>query len=108
LVSQYKQQTDNVLAVISAEGQTLIGPYGFRTEFARVVAYWSNSRTAARLCREQFPGATCYTNEFVMMQTYGIPKKPSGLIDPDGPSGSILWKTGEERRVYPLSRNGEE
>src|ERR1700758_3506082 len=31
----------NLVAVIAAEGETIIGTRGLRTEFARVVAYWT-------------------------------------------------------------------
>jgi len=40
VLHQYRQHARHIVAVVAAEGVTIIGTRGLRTQFARVVAYW--------------------------------------------------------------------
>lgn len=73
-----------MVAVIAAEGKTIIGTRGLRTEYARVVAFWTPwyqffmRRVAVKEC----PDATSYKDLNLMLKDYGIPRKADGSIEP--------------------------
>lgn len=108
LRTQYPEQTERFVAVIAAEGRTIIGSRGLRTERARVVAYWvqpppmggvydlvamlfpdsSSSKTTclARIASESFPGAMRYSNPYEMAISYGVSIEAQDGPDVGGPS----------------------
>lgn len=68
----WTSQTRVIVAVMAAEGQTIIGTRGLRTQFARIVAYVVAPlyrRSAAR----QFVGAQEFTRIAKMLQAYNLP-----------------------------------
>lgn len=73
-----------MVAVIASEGKTIIGTRGLRTEFARVVAFWTPwyqfymRKTASREC----PDAKSYGSLDQMLKDYGIPKKADDKVEP--------------------------
>lgn len=80
LVRQYYRQCADIVAVIAAEGATIIGPRGLRTEHARVVAYWTRYRDISRLAKRQFGSAERFWRINPMLSKYGIPRKLT--VDP--------------------------
>ena len=74
LVAQYPVQTGHIVAVIAAEGQTIIGDKGFRTQYARVVAYWCVD-TLTEPAKRQFKGAQRYGKIDDMLVAYGFREK---------------------------------
>jgi hypothetical protein len=73
-----------MVAVIAAEGKTIIGTRGLRTEYARIVAYWIPwyqfymKKVAARECSD----AMFYKNLNEMLADYQIPRKADGKVEP--------------------------
>ncbi|BCP41448.1 hypothetical protein MINTMi27_15410 [Mycobacterium intracellulare] len=87
LRGQYPDKVSNIVAVIAAEGQTIIGTRGLRTQFARVVAYWCiNGGGYPEMAKRQFVGAQRYLGMSEMLRAYGLPwsagpeETRSGLI----------------------------
>lgn len=68
---QYGDEAKNIVAVIAAEGQTIIGTRGFRTQYARVVAYWCDDKLAAPAQR-QFRDARRYGYMPSMLRDYQL------------------------------------
>lgn len=68
---QYPHNAQNMVAVVAAEGQTLIGDRGFRTQYARVVAYWCDDRLAAP-AKRQFRDAQRYMVMSSMLRDFNI------------------------------------
>jgi hypothetical protein len=77
-------------AVIAAEGKTIIGETGFRTEAARVVAYWAPYQRARKVCEQRCAGAKHYTMLDDMLRDYGLPR------------GDVKW--GRRRFTMTLGR----
>ena len=77
LLEQYPRLAANIVAVIAAEGSTIIGNSGLRTQAARVVAYWcrpSRQLDKARaVLAEQCPSATPYDECGAMLAAYHLP-----------------------------------
>lgn len=48
VLGQYPTAAKHLVAVIAAEGKTIIGTRGLRTAFARVVAYWADPTSPGR------------------------------------------------------------
>jgi hypothetical protein len=71
LCDQYSSYVKDIVAVVAAEGQTIIGDKGFRTERARVVAYWCSERVAPTAA-SQFPDAERYSEIASMLTDYGL------------------------------------
>jgi|SRR6185369_10946454 len=101
LLSQYPQAR-HLVTVIAAEGQTIMGTRGLRTQFARVVAYWADlvnpyessdytfrpqpfgiQPTFKELAQRQFKGAESFDCPIEMTERYGL-----SLLPPPGASGS--------------------
>lgn len=74
LLQQFPSAATRMIAVIAAEGKTIIGPVGLRTAAARVVAYWM-SDTLARYTTvlRSLPEAKVYHSPSIMCEDYGIP-----------------------------------
>ena len=71
LKEQYPTESSTIIAVIAAEGQTLIGDRGFRTERARVVAYWCKWRYRL-MARQQFVDAKRFSNAENMAKAFNL------------------------------------
>lgn len=71
LNKQYGNYAKNIVAVIAAEGQTIIGDRGFRTQYARVTAYWCEDKLAP-VAKRQFRDATRYTVMSSMLRDYRL------------------------------------
>jgi hypothetical protein len=78
---QYSHYTQTNIAVIAAEGQTLIGTRGLRTQYARVVAYWCLPQLQ-EIAAKQFADAKHYTDTGHMLNDYHIPQKETPDTDP--------------------------
>jgi hypothetical protein len=67
----------SIVAVIAAQGATIIGSQGLRTQAARVVAYWCHPAPmlddAREVFAEQCPAAGAFTDLDAMLAAYGIP-----------------------------------
>ena len=95
LIHQYKRNAHNIVAVVAAEGATVIGDRGLRTAFARVVAYWVGPDPVhIKVAEVQFSGAKRFDSITDMLPAYGLALLPPG-VEPDG-SGPNWWteKTG--------------
>lgn len=80
---QYYEQTKFIVGVIAAEGQTLIGPRGLRTERARCVAYWTPDLGLFRNIAAKALGAEGWQSSLErMLADYHIP------IHPESDSGA--------------------
>lgn len=73
LKSQYPSQANKCVAVIAAEGNTLMGSRGLRTQYARVIAYWCVEKYAP-ICIRQFEGAKHFCTVKEMLDEFGIPE----------------------------------
>lgn len=71
LVDQYPQHTRRIVTVVAAEGQTIIGDKGFRTQYARVVAYWCQD-DLLDICKTQFKDAKQFPQVNHMLKEYGF------------------------------------
>lgn len=63
----------DIVTVIAAEGITIIGPTGLRTERARVIAYWSPARGIRKLAAKQFEGARHFDDLQALLDEYDLP-----------------------------------
>lgn len=99
LVRQYEHESRKCVAVIAAEGTTVIGNTGLRTAAARIVAYWCRREATAGGARiesngplqlevsrplslrkffaEQCPDAQHFEAMEQMLAAYGLPALPS-------------------------------
>jgi hypothetical protein len=103
LYNAYPHHAGLLVAVIAAEGQTLLGPLGFRTQFARVVAYAPRGIGVRVVALRQFKDAKEYVNITQMLADYHIPYYGAEGKG-GGWSGSTFWKQGEERVEWPSSK----
>ncbi|MCA2338799.1 hypothetical protein JF776_25550, partial [Mycobacterium avium] len=87
LLEQFPGLAHNIVAVIAAEGPTIVGDDGLRTSAARVVAYWIQPwpelDDARGVFDEQCPHAQAFTHLNDMLAAYGFPVSPAAA---DGPS----------------------
>jgi hypothetical protein len=97
LIHQYRE-AGIFLAVIAAEGTTIIGSRGFRTQYARIVAWTTAHANYAEIARKQFKDARQFFNKELMAEAYELPlfQKP-----PDDDSSSRCgvvswWREGEQ------------
>lgn len=90
LMGSYVKFAESVLTVIAAEGRTIVGTRGIRTERARVVAWWTPKLWATAVCTTQFVGAKRYRSMDSMLADYGIP------VEHDKYEDSLLrdWEDG--------------
>ncbi len=78
LERQFDSEAARLVTVIAAEGRTIIGDTGLRTSAARVVAYWSPSRTIRKSCKKQFRGSEDFTDLNAMLTAYKLPRWENG------------------------------
>lgn len=81
LREQYRIQAAHIIAVLAAEGRTILGPVGLRTARARIVAYWTPwfDRPVINAARHQFPDAAHYSHLNAMLEAYNLPITTSDL-----------------------------
>ena len=70
---QYPTLTRDLVAVMAAEGRTIIGNFGLRTQYARIIAYWTPY--PSRLCQEKFPDAEMYQNLDEMLRAFKLDER---------------------------------
>lgn len=119
LVTQYDDYARALTCVISAEGQTIIGSRGLRTQAARVVAYHSNpnvrvspvvtdlmeslwrtmfngmvtyltNEQRAEICERSLPGAKHYDDLAYMLHDFGLSHR-SPIEDSSGDCSPAWW-----------------
>lgn len=71
---QFPRCSAKLITVIAPEGKTIIGPKGLKTEYARIVAYWTPVRAVLKTCLSECPGADFYLNLPSMCEAYGFRK----------------------------------
>ena len=76
LERQHFYEVTNIVAVIAAEGATIIGTRGLRTQYARVVGYWTdNEHTSWGVCaKRQFTDAKRYKSVTDLIDDFNIPR----------------------------------
>lgn len=96
LFAQYPLLASHIVAVIAAEGATIIGSSGLRTQAARVVAYWCGPSPGLAKARavlaEQCPDAQAYNDCVAMLARYHLPFGLDQLGTQSGP-GVVYTKT---------------
>jgi hypothetical protein len=75
LLDQYPVHAEHCIAVIAAEGLTIIGDKGLRTQAARVIAYWSGT-VAQQAAASQFKDAEQYQTVEELLAAYGFDPVP--------------------------------
>lgn len=96
LVGQYDGFTQMMLAVIAAEGITIIGTRGFRTQYARIVAWWAGHPAVRDICLRECPGAEEYTGINTMLAAYQLTRRAAGgWLGRNEMPGPSYWKKGE-------------
>ena len=93
LTEQYTQYANSILAVIAAEGRTIVGTRGIRTQYARVVAWWTPGVYRTGICTVQFKDSKMYASMNRMLRDYGIPKEYDKAVKPDPDSKDKNWWT---------------
>lgn len=79
LMHQYPAQAlKEGVAVIAAEGPTIIGDMGMRTSAARIVAYWCPNKKKRKVYEETCgPEVRHFRKMSDMLEAYGLPPCPS-------------------------------
>jgi hypothetical protein len=105
LINQYSGYTQQLIAVIAAEGTTVIGSKGFRTEAARIVAYFTQYILIENTMKRVAPEAVSFGSLKKMLTQYGCPmdspEPPEGgpVGIPGGPDwwrdNEVMWRPGE-------------
>jgi hypothetical protein len=76
LLRQFRAEASQIVAVIAAEGITIIGTRGLRTQYARVVAHWTDPDTIHHhVAAEQFKDAAAFKTPIDMMMAYDIDRE---------------------------------
>lgn len=70
LFEQFELYAKDLVAIIAAEGITILGDRGLRTQAARVVAYWPANSAVSRLCSRGFREAKKYKDLNDMLTDY--------------------------------------
>lgn len=73
LIKQYRRQAAQCVAVIAAEGETIVGDRGLRTAAARIVAYWVSDQMAHQILLDGSGGARHFTSIPDMLAEYKFP-----------------------------------
>lgn len=88
LRAQYFMEAERSVAVIAAEGPTIIGDQGLRTSAARIVAYWTPVRGVRRAYGQACGKDAQYFRKMdQMLETYGLPPCPRF---PENPPARLL------------------
>jgi hypothetical protein len=95
LTRQYPVATHGIVAVIAAEGRTIIGTRGLRTQYARVVAYSSRESDILSAAQRQFKDAEEYKDVEQMVKDFGLPIEHQVEDKNDHTSMSEWWTGGE-------------
>lgn len=75
LIRQYRPYAQRCIAVIAAEGQTIIGDRGMRTAAARIVAYWHrDDDDAAKKAFSVCEGAKFFDDVSEVLAAYNFPE----------------------------------
>jgi hypothetical protein len=88
LIDQWSRFSSLCIMVFAAEGTTIIGPRGLRTQAARLLAYWSPYWGVRRRINKQFPNLVRYKRLQAMLDAYSLPFYPDK--EPDDPEG-VFW-----------------
>jgi hypothetical protein len=73
LMRQFSGYATQLVAVIAAEGTTIIGDVGLRTAAARVVAYWTSSFDIHQICEKWCAAAKGFEDLDEMLAAYNFP-----------------------------------
>jgi hypothetical protein len=97
LIAQFHTEARTIVAVIAAEGITIIGSRGLRTQFARVVAYWVEpAKIFRQAAATQFKDAAVFDNPVDMIDAYGLRWLPPAEDEKSRRStGGPTWWTGQ-------------
>lgn len=92
LLYQYRAEARNIVTVIAAEGATIIGPRGLRTERARVLAYWVTSNAIyQQVAGDQFNTASVFETPVDLLDFYNLPALPKRTEQTRGGTASSWW-----------------
>jgi hypothetical protein len=102
LTRQFHALTGQTLAVIAAEGVTLIGSRGLRTQYARVLGYWLGDYgtfdfKVRDIAARQFVNARSYEDPIALIRAFGIPLMAPGNLALQRGGGGAGWWTSEEK-----------
>ena len=101
LIQQFREQARSIVTVIAAEGATIVGERGLRTQYARVVAYWvaptgvwpDFQNVACEVAAGQFEGAEAFDTPLEMVEAYGLallpPPRDNRVIRIGGGGGGV-------------------
>lgn len=93
LFYQFPNCSKRLITVIAAEGRTILGPKGLRTERARAVAFWTPVLRVLRVCEKELPDAMFYSDLSEMLVDYNFPKFDLSRrrVAVDFPSSARWW-----------------
>lgn len=95
LLVQYRTEARSIVTVIAAEGRTIIGPRGLRTERAKVIAYWVAPDPVYRqVAEDQFKTASMFETPVDLLDFYGLPALPKPTTKER--RGGANWWTGKD------------
>lgn len=85
LLSSFMNEARSMVAVFAAEGTTIIGTRGLRTQFARVVGYWVDCARpdAARAADGQFVDASAFGDPLALVEAFGLSLLPPSEVPGD-------------------------
>jgi hypothetical protein len=84
---QYHSHMDGIITVMAAEGRTIIGSRGLRTQYARIIAHYAIDPKCGELAKTQFAEAEPFTDLFDMLEAYGFETPVFGPIPKDNWEG---------------------
>lgn len=106
LRDQFIGYVDDIVAVVAAEGQTIIGDKGFRTQRARVVAYWC-SDSVAPTAADQFSEAQRYADVSPMLADYGLDDGRPTAAEHSWPHRMLSTSTESSLHFSPTHRRDQ-
>jgi hypothetical protein len=92
LRNQYPSNSAGIIAVIAAEGTTIIGTRGLRTQYARVVGWYAGKHPERSIAARQFKDALEYTTSLGMCTAFNLPLNGPDVMD-DPYSSVVSWWT---------------
>lgn len=84
---QYHSHMDGIITVMAAEGRTIIGTRGLRTQFARIISYYPIDPACGKLAKVQFAEAEVHYDLFDMLEAHGFQSPTYGPIPKDNWEG---------------------